>query len=55
MRTPPDGVLKGRHDGLMYYTLGQRKGLGIGGGAGEPWFVAGKDLAANTLLVVQGA
>ncbi len=52
MRTP-DGVLKGRHDGLMYYTLGQRKGLGIGG-AGEPWFVAGKDLAANTLLVVQG-
>lgn len=52
MRTP-EGVLKGRHDGLMYYTLGQRKGLGIGG-AGEPWFVADKDLKNNTLVVVQG-
>jgi len=50
-----DGELKGRHDGLMYYTLGQRQGLGIGGsGTGEPWFVAGKDLASNTLYVVQG-
>lgn len=48
-----EGELKGSHEGLMYYTLGQRKGLGIGG-AGEPWFVAGKDLSANTLLVVQG-
>lgn len=48
-----DGDLKGRHDGLMYHTLGQRKGLGIGG-AGEPWFVVGKDLATNTLLVAQG-
>ena len=38
---------------MMFYTLGQRKGLGIGG-AGEPWFVAGKDLAANRLIVVQG-
>lgn len=50
-----DGELKGRHDGLMYYTLGQRQGLGIGGsGNGEPWFVADKDLATNTLYVVQG-
>lgn len=48
-----DGELKGQHDGLMYHTLGQRKGLGIGG-AGEPWFVVGKDLATNTLLVAQG-
>jgi len=52
MRTPT-GIFKGRHDGLMYYTLGQRRGLGIGG-AGEPWFVAGKDLKSNTLVVVQG-
>jgi len=53
----PDGALLGQHDGLMYYTLGQRKGLGIGGrqGAGEdPWYVVGKDLAANTLVVAQG-
>lgn len=49
------GEVKGRHDGLMYYTLGQRQGLGIGGsGTGEPWFVAGKDLDNNRLLVVQG-
>lgn len=49
------GEVKGRHDGLMYYTLGQRQGLGIGGsGTGEPWFVAEKDLASNTLYVVQG-
>lgn len=48
-----DGELKGYHDGLMYHTLGQRKGLGIGG-AGEPWFVVGKDLQTNTLLVAQG-
>jgi tRNA-uridine 2-sulfurtransferase len=46
----------GRHDGLMYYTLGQRKGLGIGGkGTGEPWFVAEKDLENNILYVVQGS
>lgn len=50
-----DGEVKGRHDGLMYYTLGQRKGLGIGGsGTGEPWFVAEKDLKNNVLYVVQG-
>lgn len=49
------GDIKGRHDGLMYYTLGQRKGLGIGGsGSGEPWFVAGKDLKDNILYIVQG-
>ncbi|XID95475.1 tRNA 2-thiouridine(34) synthase MnmA [Paenibacillaceae bacterium WGS1546] len=49
------GEVKGRHDGLMYYTLGQRQGLGIGGsGTGEPWFVASKDLETNTLYVVQG-
>jgi len=51
-----DGEVKGRHDGLMYYTLGQRQGLGIGGsGTGEPWFVADKDLENNILYVVQGA
>ncbi|WP_276356380.1 tRNA 2-thiouridine(34) synthase MnmA [Cohnella caldifontis] len=49
------GEAKGRHDGLMYYTLGQRQGLGIGGsGTGEPWFVADKDLERNVLYVVQG-
>ena len=51
------GEKKGRHDGLMYYTLGQRQGLGIGGtgsGSGEPWFVAEKDLEKNILYVVQG-
>lgn len=48
-----DGELKGTHDGLMYYTLGQRQGLGIGG-AGEPWFVVDKDLERNVLIVGQG-
>ncbi|WP_046213406.1 tRNA 2-thiouridine(34) synthase MnmA [Paenibacillus wulumuqiensis] len=49
------GEVKGRHDGLMYYTLGQRQGLGIGGsGNGNPWFVADKDLEKNILYVVQG-
>ena len=52
MRTP-EGRLVGAHDGLMYYTIGQRQGLQIGG-PGEPWFVAGKDLARNELIVVQG-
>ncbi|WP_132943313.1 tRNA 2-thiouridine(34) synthase MnmA [Tumebacillus sp. BK434] len=47
------GEVKGRHDGLMYYTLGQRHGLGIGG-SGDPWFVVGKDLERNVLLVEQG-
>ena len=49
----PDGKIMGEHIGLMYYTLGQRKGLGIGG-QGEPWFVADKNLATNELIVVQG-
>jgi tRNA-uridine 2-sulfurtransferase len=56
MRTP-EGVRLGEHQGLMYYTLGQRQGLHIGGRAGSsgaPWFVAAKDLAANELIVVQG-
>ncbi len=51
------GRVIGRHDGLMYYTLGQRKGLGIGGrkdGSGESWFVIGKDLARNFLIIQQG-
>ncbi len=49
----PDGRCVGQHEGLMYYTLGQRQGLGIGG-QGEPWFVASKDMARNVLIVVQG-
>ncbi len=48
-----DGKVMGKHDGLMYYTIGQRHGLGIGG-AGEPWFVCGKDLERNVLYVCQG-
>jgi tRNA-specific 2-thiouridylase len=60
MRTPdgtPAGRLVGEHVGLSFYTLGQRKGIGIGGlraGSGEAWFVARKDMASNTLWVVQG-
>ena len=51
----PDGTVVGHHDGLMYYTLGQRRGLGIGGcGDGRSWFVIGKDLEKNRLLVAQG-
>jgi tRNA-specific 2-thiouridylase len=61
-RTPgpivtPDGNEVGRHQGLPYYTIGQRQGLGIGGqrdGGHAPWFVAGKDVAQNALVVVQG-
>ena len=51
-----DGEEKGTHDGLMYYTIGQRQGLGIGGGGktNDPWFVVGKDLSTNTLYVGQG-
>lgn len=51
------GNIVGRHDGLMYYTLGQRKGLGIGGvkgSSGESWFVVEKDMQNNRLIVSQG-
>ncbi len=53
----PEGQVIGHHSGLMYYTLGQRQGLGIGGVAGssdEPWYVVGKDMARNVLLAAQG-
>jgi len=61
-RTPgtiesPDGEHLGVHDGLAFYTLGQRTGLHIGGRCGReqaPWYVAGKDTARNALIVVQG-
>ncbi|MDK7186731.1 tRNA 2-thiouridine(34) synthase MnmA [Facklamia hominis] len=54
-----DGRVMGDHMGLMYYTIGQRHGLGIGGSAGsdgsnEPWFVVGKDMSTQTLYVGQG-
>lgn len=52
-----DGVELGTHRGLMYYTLGQRQGLGIGGQSQreeQPWYVASKDLERNELIVVQG-
>lgn len=48
-----DGKVVGKHEGIMYYTIGQRKGLGIGG-PGEAWFVCGKDPARNVLIVGQG-
>ncbi|MDI7743418.1 tRNA 2-thiouridine(34) synthase MnmA [Lysinibacillus fusiformis] len=48
-----NGEVMGTHDGLMYYTIGQRHGLGIGG-SGEPWFAIGKDLKHNILYVGQG-
>ena len=53
----PEGKLVGEHIGLAFYTIGQRKGIGIGGKqqmSGEPWYVAAKDPAENTLIVVQG-
>ncbi|MEJ2142182.1 MAG: tRNA 2-thiouridine(34) synthase MnmA [Gammaproteobacteria bacterium] len=52
-----DGTVLGKHDGLMYYTLGQRQGLGIGGikgYEGAVWYVADKDLDNNVLIVVNG-
>ncbi len=52
-----EGRIIGEHQGLMYHTIGQRQGLGIGGVAGapeEPWYVAVKDLTNNQLVVVQG-
>jgi tRNA-uridine 2-sulfurtransferase len=53
----PEGDILGQHSGLMYHTLGQRQGLGIGGVKGNaeaPWYVAKKDLEKNVLVVVQG-
>jgi tRNA-specific 2-thiouridylase len=53
----PDGQSVGEHSGLMYYTIGQRQGLGVGGrqdSGDEPWYVAGKNLDENILIVVQG-
>lgn len=52
-----DGKTIGKHNGLMYYTIGQRKGLGIGGmknSNGKAWFVVKKDLTTNTLYVAEG-
>ncbi|MDR2636994.1 MAG: tRNA 2-thiouridine(34) synthase MnmA [Zoogloeaceae bacterium] len=62
IRRLDDGRTLGEHDGLMYHTIGQRKGLHIGGireagrpaGEHEAWFVAGKDMENNVLYVVQG-
>ncbi|MEC7816492.1 MAG: tRNA 2-thiouridine(34) synthase MnmA [Pseudomonadota bacterium] len=53
----PEGQVIGRHQGLMYHTIGQRQGLGIGGLSDfgdEPWYVAEKDLDRNVLIAVQG-
>jgi len=53
-----NGKVLGKHDGLMYYTIGQRQGLGIGGkndGNGQAWFVLKKDLTKNELIIGQGA
>jgi tRNA-specific 2-thiouridylase len=47
------GEVVGQHEGTMYYTIGQRKGLLLGG-AGDPWFVIGKDVSRNVLLVGRG-
>lgn len=52
--TTMTGEVVGKHDGLMYYTIGQRHGLGIGG-EGDPWFVVGKNVEDNTLFVEQGS
>ena len=49
----PEGEVVGTHDGISYYTIGQRKGLGIGG-PGEAWFVVDKDVENNEVIVVQG-
>lgn len=52
-----EGETIGEHHGLMYYTLGQRQGLGVGGrrsSQDEPWYVAAKNLQENVLVVVQG-
>jgi tRNA-uridine 2-sulfurtransferase len=52
-----EGTVLGEHQGLMYYTFGQRQGLGIGGvraGADQPWYVVDKDMQGNRLIVAQG-
>ena len=49
----PEGEIVGEHDGAWYYTIGQRKGLGIGG-EGDAWFVVNKDIESQTVTVVQG-
>ncbi|OED43468.1 tRNA 2-thiouridine(34) synthase MnmA [Endozoicomonas sp. (ex Bugula neritina AB1)] len=52
-----DGEVIGEHAGLMYHTIGQRQGLGIGGlknASEDPWYVVEKDLERNVLLVAQG-
>ncbi|MBB1062345.1 tRNA 2-thiouridine(34) synthase MnmA [Limosilactobacillus fastidiosus] len=51
-----DGKVVGQHMGLMYYTIGQRRGLGLGGNkkSNAPWFVIGKDIKKNVLYVGQG-
>ncbi|MFZ8885345.1 MAG: tRNA 2-thiouridine(34) synthase MnmA [Steroidobacteraceae bacterium] len=57
IRDLDSGAILGEHAGLMYYTVGQRSGLGLGGrrgGSGSAWYVARKDIAVNELLVVQG-
>lgn len=48
-----DGEVVGEHNGAWFYTIGQRKGLGIGG-PGDAWFVAGKDISTHDVFVVQG-
>jgi tRNA-specific 2-thiouridylase len=53
----PDNQVLGQHDGLMFYTIGQRQGLKIGGLKNQteaPWYVVGKDLERNVLIVAQG-
>jgi tRNA-specific 2-thiouridylase len=54
----PQGMRLGTHVGLAFYTIGQRKGIGVGGiageNAGDAWYVAQKDPASNSLIVVQG-
>ncbi len=48
-----DGTVVGQHDGMAYYTIGQRKGLGLGG-QGEPWFVVDKNVEQNVVVVERG-
>lgn len=49
----PEGKVVGKHDGVAFYTIGQRKGLGVGG-AGDAWFVVGKDIPNNVVYIAQG-